>query len=333
MYVDQWNLSLQRQVGTDWLVSATYLGNTTTHLSTAKNINPAVYLGTGQCILGGVSQPTCSTTANQNQRRRFSLGKAATSQYFADLLTVDFGGKANYNGLLLAVQHRPARGVTVSGNYTWSHCISDPGGDQVFRSSGTVGYTNPDSRHFDRGSCSVGGSDIRQALNLTAVAETPRFSNRAARIAGSGWRFSPILTIRSGDSLSVTTNIDRALDAVTGQRVNQILGNPYGNGTAGNYLNAAAFALPDLGTLGNVGKAAIRGPHYWGLNLALSRTFQLREAQKVEFRAEAFNLTNSVRLNDPDTVLNNNTFGQVVPSSTSPAWDPRIMQFALKYFF
>ena len=339
MHVDQWNLSVQRQVGTNWLVSATYLGNTTTHLPSAKNLNPAVFLGTAPCTIAGVNYPTCSTTANTNQRRRLNLANPAASQYFADLIVLDAGGKANYNGLVLNVQHRPARGVTVSGNYTWSHCITDPGGDVVFRSNSTVGYSNPDNRHSDRGNCSVAGSDIRHSMNLTALAETPQFSNRVLRIAGSGWRFSPILTIRSGDYLTVTTSIDRALNgivsttAAVGQRPNQILANPYGNKTAGNYLNPAAFAAPALGTLGNLGKAGIAGPHYWGLNLALSRTFQVKEAQKVEFRAEAFNVTNSVRLNDPDTIIDHNTFGQVIPSSTSPAWDPRIMQFALKYFF
>src|SRR5262249_26976001 len=149
--VDQWNLSLQRQIGTDWLVSATYLGNTTTHLSTAKNINPAVYFP-GTCAagqLGLTAAGACSTTANTNQRRRLSLGPVATSQYFANLLVLDSGGKASYNGLLLSVQHRPVRGVTLSGNYTWAHCISDPGGDMNFFSSNSTGYTNPDNRHFD----------------------------------------------------------------------------------------------------------------------------------------------------------------------------------------
>ena len=46
----------------------------------------------------------------------------------------------------------------------------------------------------------------------------------------------------------------------------------------------------------------------------------------MEFRMEAFNITNSVRLADPDTVLNSNTFGQI-----KNALDPRILQFALKY--
>jgi hypothetical protein len=82
-----------------------------------------------------------------------------------------------------------------------------------------------------------------------------------------------------------------------------------------------------------MGRASVRGPGFWQFDLAVSRTFQLREAQKVEFRAEAFNVTNSVRLNDPDTNLNSNTFGQIVPTAVSPAFDPRIMQFALKYLF
>ena len=48
----------------------------------------------------------------------------------------------------------------------------------------------------------------------------------------------------------------------------------------------------------------------------------------MEFRAEAFNVTNSFHMNDPTTVLNSNLFGQV-----TSARDPRIMQFALKYIF
>jgi hypothetical protein len=62
--------------------------------------------------------------------------------------------------------------------------------------------------------------------------------------------------------------------------------------------------------------------------IALSRLFQVREAQKLEFRAEAFNVTNTLRKNDPATNLNQNTFGQISSSS-----DARIMQFALKYTF
>ena len=63
-------------------------------------------------------------------------------------------------------------------------------------------------------------------------------------------------------------------------------------------------------------------------DVALSRNFQFKESQKVQIRAEAFNLTNSFRMDNPTTDINNATFGQVIT-----ALDPRIMQFALKYFF
>jgi hypothetical protein len=63
--------------------------------------------------------------------------------------------------------------------------------------------------------------------------------------------------------------------------------------------------------------------------MALSRTFNLRESQRIEVRAEAFNVTNSFRPENPATVVNTTaTFGQI-----RSALDPRIMQFALKYVF
>ena len=77
MFVNQWNVSIQRQVGT-WLLTANYLGNTTIHLVTSAPINPAKFLGLGACTLNVVNsttgaintqaQSTCSTTANQNWR-------------------------------------------------------------------------------------------------------------------------------------------------------------------------------------------------------------------------------------------------------------------------
>jgi hypothetical protein len=85
-----------------------------------------------------------------------------------------------------------------------------------------------------------------------------------------------------------------------------------------------------MGTLGNVGSASIAGPGYWQFDTSLSRTFRMRESQRIEFRAEAFNVTNSFRMDikQLQVNLNSNTFGQV-----TGALDPRILQFALKYFF
>src|SRR5437867_8090293 len=132
-----------------------------------------------------------------------------------------------------------------------------------FSTNANDSWTNPENRRFDRGNCYAVASDRRHVFNLSAVAETPRFGNGALSAAASGWRFSPILKILSGGYLSVTTNQDRALNSMAGQRVNQILENPYGNKTVSNYLNPAAFTLPALGTLGNMGRNSILGPGTW----------------------------------------------------------------------
>jgi len=330
MRVTSWNLSLQRQVGTDWLVSANYLGNETYHMWSAQQLNAPIFLGLGPCTLAGIQYTTCSTAANLDQRRRLSIENPNVGKYYGYVVHLDYGGTASYNGLLLSVQRRATRGVTVNANYTWSHCISDTGaGDnKIFGATPNTSWQDPSNRRFDRGNCGLAATDRRQVFNLSSVAETPRFSNRALRFVGSGWRFSPLVKIMTGGYLLLTTSQDRALSGTTNQRVNQILGNPYGDKTVSNYLNPAAFALPATGTLGNVGSYSVRGPGLWQFDMSVSRTFQVREAQKMELRAEAFNVTNSFRMMDPITVLNQNTFGQI-----TQARDPRIMQFALKYFF
>jgi hypothetical protein len=70
------------------------------------------------------------------------------------------------------------------------------------------------------------------------------------------------------------------------------------------------------------------GPAFWSFDMALSRTFQVREAQRMEFRAEAYNVTNGFRPLNPNNAQNNQFFGQI-----RAARDARIMQFALKYMF
>ena len=140
----------------------------------------------------------------------------------------------------------------------------------------------------------------------------------------SNWKLSPLLKISSGQFLTVTTTSDVALSGISNQRVSAVLPNLYGDGSINNFLNPAAFVLPAAGTLGNLGAGTVRGPGTWQFDAALSRIFRVRESKQIEFRVEAFNLTNSFRKGNPTTNFNANTFGQI-----TSALDPRIMQFAL----
>jgi hypothetical protein len=170
-------------------------------------------------------------------------------------------------------------------------------------------------------------------LNFTSVASTPRLSNSALRAIGSDWRLSVIYKYSSGVPLNVISNADRALNGLEGgaanQRPNQILANVYGpSGPGDRYLNPAAFALPNVGKLGNLRRNSIVGVSNWNFDMALVRTFAFRENQALEFRAEAYNVLNSFRPINPNVQVTSSLFGLIRASR-----DPRIMQFALKYVF
>src|SRR4030095_4887540 len=99
-------------------------------------------------------------------------------------------------GLLLSAQRRAAKGLTISANYTWSHCIAD-----IVKTSQTAAeYVIPGNRSSSRGNC---GSDRRQSFNTSAVYQTPGFANTKARMLFSNWQISAIVKLNSGQYFDV----------------------------------------------------------------------------------------------------------------------------------
>jgi hypothetical protein len=328
-----WNVVVQRQFGASMLVSATYLGNHTSNLWNMKALNPAVFRGLGPCTMdtatGPVSYPVCSTTANTNQRRKLSLQNPREAQPIAGLDFHDASGRQNYHGLLLSFARRGSR-LDFSGNYTLSKCEGNP--TQALPNIGT-GWTDPENPDYDYGPCSA---DRRHIMNLSAGVEAPQFENAMARALGSGWRVNGIFRSQSGAPLSVWTGQDRALTGIGAgangnQRADQVLDDAYGDGTPNNWLNRAAFGQPAFGTLGNSPRGGFRAPGRWQIDVVAARMFRLPRAQRIEVRAEAFNLTNNTILDDPVTNLSNANFGRIL--GTAPRTNPRVLQFGVKYGF
>src|SRR5206468_9346886 len=191
----------------------------------------------------------------------------------------------SYNGLVLSMQRRPVRGVAISANYTWSHCISDFYQDVANPQNADEGWNNPNNRRYDRGNCTNGAEDRRHIFNLSGTAASPQFTNRTLRYIATGWQLAPILRIISGQALNIEDATDPGLIFMTHQRPN-VTGNLYGDGTPTGYLNVKAFSSAALGTLGNLPRGGVFGPGRWQFDVALSRIFRFKESQKVEFRAE-----------------------------------------------
>jgi len=325
-----WNFSVQRQLTSTWLVSATYLGTQSIHLWTQFQSNPAV-----------------------NNVRLATALNPAEGQYFNQVDQYESGATASYHGLLLSAQKRLGSGFSFNANYTWSRCIGDITQASTVGGFG-VGLQIPNNRAFDRGNCQTPTLDGQQSLdrrhiaNFTAVYDTPKLSNRSLRWVASDWKIASSYRVISGAFQNLSTGVDRALNggSTAWQRPNQILVDPLVADPLSScsvvacrqWINPAAFAQPTLGTLGNLGRSSIPGPKFFQLDLAISRIFRVHEGQSLEVRGEAFNLTNGFRaggnpigsasLAAVTTALNSQQFGQI-----RNAFDPRILQLAMKFVF
>src|SRR5262245_2872740 len=123
--IQSWNVIVERQIGAAWQVSASYLGSYTDRIWAQVQRNAGVFMGTGPCTLAGVSYPTCTTTANLNQRRLLSLENPQASRLIGSIERHEAIGTQTYRALRLSTQRRASRGVSLSGNYTRSYCVGN----------------------------------------------------------------------------------------------------------------------------------------------------------------------------------------------------------------
>jgi hypothetical protein len=354
--VNQWNLVVQHQFGNDWLLHVSYIGSESSHLWSSFQRNPGVFIP-GTCAAGTYGpanvQPagpcTPANNSNLNFRRAYTLQNLPGNQYYGYLEQLDSGGTGNYNGLVVAVTKRLSKGLLISTNYTWSHCISDLSiGDSTGNAG--AGMLIPGNRRYDRSNCQsneIGGtfsSDRRHIFNGTVVYEVPRFANTTMSRILSGWKFAEIFRTSSAYQVTpgLTTDVSGTGASAAIQRPIQINGDalcPNPGPAPSCWINPAAFTAPAPGNLSPMGRNSIHGPRNWGFDTAFSREFGIREKGRLEIRGEAFNVTNTMHpgLSLPSLQAGSSglgltfgtpTFGQIISSQ-----DPRIMQLAAKFSF
>ena len=309
-YSDQWNVSVQRQLGASWMVSANYLASQGNRLPVGDQLNPAIY-------------SPGATTATTQARRLLTLENPAEGRLYGPIYGVTPVGTSEYSALMLSVQHRGTAGLFLSGNYTMSECVSDV----INYEPGIAGInlTKPGDVAFDRGSC--GTTDQRHVANMSVVYQIDGADGGALSVLTRDWQVSAIVAARSGRHFDVTTGVDNALNGQSGQRPNQISDDVYVKDGV-RWLNPAAFQAPAPGTFGNVERNSLVGPRRFNIDMGVSRTFPVGGTQQIQFRGEVFNLLNRVHYDDPVSALNSGNFGQIIS-----AGEPRIIQLALKYAF
>jgi hypothetical protein len=312
MYMQQWDLSYQRQLTSNWLLSATYLGNRAVHLRGSYEANPAIY-GSG------------ATLANTNQRRLLSRLNPAAGAYFSTITTMDDGLNTHYQALRLSAQHRFAKNFTLLSVYTYSHCLQNAETINNRMSTGSNTYQDPANRNADHAVCDA---DLRHTWTNSFVYDIPSFANRGVNAIAGNWRPSFLLSIHPGFPYSPSSGADNSLTGVGQDRPN-VVGDPYvRNMTRRVWVTPAAYVANAPGTFGNAGYNSLLGPGYFGLDANLTRSFQITERHRFELRFEFFNLLNHPNFANPANSIRSVTFGVL-----QSAGDPRILQFAAKYSF
>jgi hypothetical protein len=303
-YSQQWNFTVQRQLMNDMTLDVGYVGNVNKRQVGYDPINSALAPGPGPI-----------------QPRRLLPA-------FGDLDGGNNKFSSMYNSMRVNLVKRFSRGFQLDANYTWGRAMTNSSS----LAEATVQNPYDLRQEWERASI-----DLRHIFQLSYVYEFPfgrskRFGsswNRFTDALLGGWSAEGITRAQTGAPLNPRINQDRANVGRTYQRPDATGIDPNnGPKTPDEWFNVAAFALPAPYTYGSSGAFVINAPGRYNWDLAMQKDFHIVENQSLQFRAEAFNLPNSVSMGNPDTTFDGNHFGQITSATAA-----RIIQFALRYSF
>jgi hypothetical protein len=304
-----WNLTLERQIGTNWLVRAAYVGNKGTHISGSDDYNPAQEVNPARYI------PGASTVGNTQERRPY--------QDFSSVSEVGSNNNTKYHSGQLTIERRFSGGLSLLANYTWAKLLDD------------IGWTNPFYRAFDYGRSR---DDLGQSLKLSSIWEIPKmpFTGVAGGVL-NGWGLTANVFWRGGFPFNIRSGKDNSLSGLGRDRPDFIgtdihdaeldSGRSHGE-LISKFFDTSLFVQNAVGTYGNTGKNVLLGPRFFNTDLGVTKSIRVKERVGVQFRAEFFNVFNNVNFRLPNSRLTSSSFGTI-----TSAYDPRILQLALKLSF
>ncbi|PYT34871.1 MAG: hypothetical protein DMG58_03685 [Acidobacteria bacterium] len=344
-YMQQWNFTLQKTFGKNWSVEAGYLGSKITRLGVPDtNINqlPVSGLARGAELTKQVPNPFYGQIPPTSSLGGKTIAYQQLLRPFPEFITVSLFrnniGNSTYNALQARLERRFSGGLTLTAAYTFSKLIDDASSvfDAAILTGPIANFPVADSynRRLEK---DLSNGDIPHVFASGFVYELPFGHGRRIGLGGwhdalaGGWQIAGVVRLQSGSPLAISqiTNFN-AFAGFGTQRPNRV-GDPSlpaGERSTERYFDTAAFAQAPQFTIGNSSRNPVRGPGYQDADLMVGKVFSLTERCHLEFRAEAFNVSNTPPLGAPNTVLGNPSFGTI-----STALDPRVFELALKLSF
>lgn len=313
-----WNLSVQRELGTDYLVELGYSGNRSYHQIRQRDANPGV--------LTSEHAARAIATGNPNPPG-FSISRLNPS--WGPRLLLETAAKGVYHAAYLKFDKRMSKGLLIGANYTWSANFSDNdeafGGNDIVASSPQVpqnffNYRNEWSR-------SAFGRPHRLAVHY--IYEIPSFSREPAleRIFG-GWQVAGFTELQSGQPFTIRTGADTVgtLAAAFPGRPNYNPGGMLSKDPDTDDLRTFRIPLDGTGIVvapmgpngilansmpggGNLGRNTFRGSSFQNWNFSLLKNISIKENWRVQLRADFINLWNHNNFQNPVATMSSTTFG------------------------
>jgi len=338
-YTMSLNFSVERQIGSNMLASASYIGSESRHLLTVVGANPGIpslCLGLSQPQDVAPGSPSCGPFLENDVFTR-SNGTVVngTRGPFPNTIGTDAWyknmGNANYNALQLTLK-RTTGPLTLLASYTYGKSLDQSSSiqEQVYPYNYGMEYA-------------PSAFDIKHNFVVSYNYEFPvaKLSGKANRLT-DGWSLSGITRFASGLPVTFASFGDNALVYVQNNGVNSVSidlpnyapGNLEINHNPRNgkpYFNTSLFTPNALGTQGNAKRRFFYGPGINNFDIALHKMTKLTETKSLEFRFETFNAFNHAQFYPNGSVdgnINSPTFGHVLKAAP-----PRIGQVALKFNF
>ena len=249
------------------------------------------------------------------------------------------GGSSSYNAMLVKLQKQFSSGLMLISSYQWSKAIDNIAETEPSPGGAADGFRDSTNFRIER---SIAAHDLPHSFVTAFVYELP--IGRGKPIGGNmhwlansvigGWQFSGIARLSSGLPVRVTAPSTISQYGFGTQYPNITSGGDVAlaNRTPEKWFNTAAFSAPAPYTIGNSPRrmTELRADTQKNLDVSLAKNFKYRERFKIQFRAEAFNLTNTPQFAWPDTAFGSSTFGVV---SGTMNIGPRNIQGGLRIDF
>jgi hypothetical protein len=331
-YAQNWNFSLQRSLGRNYVAEARYVGTKGTRLPRNIEANPAVW-GPG------------ATAQNADRRRLYAScpadGSACQLVHVALLSNIT---NSTYHAGQFSLSRRFSHGFGFNTSYWFSKTLDylsamNLTGAAARPLSGEVDIAqNPFNLAAEHGPSLF---DARHRFVLSGAWEipTPKALRGAGKLLLGGWQVNGIASAATGTPFTVLDSANVAgqashppISGFAGSRPDLIADPNAGPHTVAQWISRSAFrrlnpAL-EAGNFGNAGRNIARADGIANVDLSLLKNVPVNETLRLQFRAECFNLANHANFGIPVTDLASPSFGRVLEASA-----PRLMQFGLKLLF